>query len=89
MRVFPRLEGKRKSGAICNSYFLPSPKDSHSLKCSAAAPWRFSVNSTIAHKKEDGVIMPDSVFATDFANYDAFHKLSQSDSSILAIAIAW
>jgi hypothetical protein len=25
MRIFPRLEGKRKSGAICNSYFFLSP----------------------------------------------------------------
>jgi hypothetical protein len=27
MRVFPHLEGKRKSGAICNSHFFPSPKE--------------------------------------------------------------
>jgi len=26
MRAFPRLEGERKSGAICNSYFFPGPE---------------------------------------------------------------
>ena len=32
MRALPRLEGKRKSGAICNSYFFPSPNFGHGVR---------------------------------------------------------
>ena len=57
MHALPRLEGKRKSGAICNSYFFPSPKV---IRETRKLPYRFIIPAGRHGNKVSGAANVDA-----------------------------